>query len=335
MRNASSDERMYRTVVAAASIPMYEQYLARGGRHSDEVRDTFLTRAQLYEAQRAGTLAALQEFVGSHPGAKIGPEVDAAMRRALLIELDKSKAIGTVVALDDFVRKYPDSHLDAELKAARHVLYTQAFAAWKKNAQVDPSASAFVERLLASAEKLGPACEVRFRYKLAKSLEEVDKRVAKHAYYPGPEALPSHYFTADAMRPREQRVAQAVVDGFAAAFPADVLAVRAGEPLAADAPAPRGAPVLVVDYTAEWSNATTASTKPRTILVGILFNFDGHFLLPEGAPLQVPVRSWRGPELWKIKGSVTLEDFHRRVYDAIIDRAFDDLQKRLGDTFFR
>jgi hypothetical protein len=338
LRNASSDERMYRTVAAAGSVPMFEQYLTRGGRHSDEVRDVFLARAALYDAQRQGTLEALQEFVRTHPDSKIGPEIDASMRRALLVELDRAKAVGTVGALDEFVHKFPDSHLDPEIKAARHVLYTQAFAAWKKKSQADAAVSAFIERLLASAEKAGAACEVRFRFKPAKTLEEVDKRIAKHPYYPGPDALPSHYVTAEAMRPREQRVAQAVADGFAASFPADVLAVHPGEPLAADAPAPTGVPTLVLEYAAEWSSATTASAKPRTIFAGIRFDFDARFLLPkgEGAPLQLSLKSWRGPELWKIKGGgMTLEEFHRKVYDAMIDRGFDDWQKKLTESFFR
>jgi hypothetical protein len=337
VRNASSDERMYRTVVAAASIPMYTQYLARGGRHSDEVRDVLLARAELYDALKLGTLEALQEFVRTHPSSKIGPEIDAAMRRALLVELDKAKAVGTVTALDEFVAKYPDHHLDPELKAARHVIYAQALAAWKKKAQADAPTSAFVERLLASAEKVGPAGEVRFRFKPAKSLDEVDKRIAKHAYYPGPAALPSHYLTVEAMRPREQRVAQSVADGFAADFPADVLAVHAGEPLAANAPTRAGTPALVIDYAAEWSNSTTASEKPRTIFAGIRFDFDARFLLPEGAPLQLSLKSWRGPELWKIKGGggMAPEDYHRKMYDMMIDRAFDELQRKLADTFFR
>jgi hypothetical protein len=333
-RNASSDERMYRTVVAAGSVPLYEQYLTRGGQHSDEVRDVLLARAELYEAQRQGTPEALQEFVRTHPTAKIGPEIDGAMRRVLLVELDKAKAVGTVTALNEFVQKYPDNRLNAELEAARRVTYGQALAAWKQKAQPDAATSAFVERLLASLEKVGPACEVRFRLKPPKTMEDVEKRIAKHAYYPGPDALPSHYLTAEAMRPREQSVAQAVVDGFTADFPSDVIAMHAGDPLAATETPPAGKPVLIVDYVAEWSNALSANDKPRTILAGIRFDFDARFSLPEGAPLLLSVKSLRGPEPWRVKGSITLQDFHRKIYDMMIDHAFDDLQKKLAKTFF-
>ena len=273
MRNASSDERMYRTVVAAASIPIYQQYLARGGRHADEVRDVLLARAELQEAQRQGSVGALEAFARAHPSSKIAPEIDAAIRRAFLIEFDKSKAVGTVAALDDFAKKYPDGHLEAELDSTRHGIYAQALASWKKKSRVDAATSAFIERLLAAAEKAGPACEVRFRFKPTKPLDEVDKRITKHAYYPGPDALPSHYVTPEALHTREQRVAQALADGFAASFPTDLLSVRAGEPLAADAPVPAGAPVLVIDYSGTWSNAFTASPKPRTVFGAIRFDF--------------------------------------------------------------
>jgi hypothetical protein len=337
VRNLSSDERMYRTAVSAASVPMYQQYLGRGGRHADEVREVLLPRAELSEAQAQGTIEALEAFARSHPASKIRPEVDAAMHDALLGELAKAKSAGTVAALDEFARKYPDAHLDAELNSARHPLYAQAFAAWRQKAPVDAQTSAFVERLLAAAEKAGSTCEVRFRFKPSKTIEDADKRIAKHAAYPGPDALPSHYLTADAMRPREQRVTDAVAARVAAGFPADVLAVRAGEPLAVGAPAPSGVPVLVVDYSPEWSSFNTMATKPRTVFAGLRFDFAASFLLPDGPPVQVAFRSWQGADLWKTRGGggLTREAYQQKVYDAMIDRAFDEFERKLADAFFR
>ena len=335
VRNSASDERMYQALLAAPSVLAYQQYLIHGGRHTDEVQNVLLARAELYGAQKTGTLEALQEFVRTHPSQKIGTEVDAAFRRVMLVELEKAKAVGTVAALDDFAKSYPDNHLGPELQAARHALYAQALAAWKKKVQVDAATSAFMERLLASAEKAGASCEVRFRFKPSKTLEDADKRVAKHAYYPGTDALPSHYVTVDAMRPREQRVAQALVDGFAAAFPPDVLSLHAGEPLAPDAAVPTGAPILVLDYSIEWTTAMSANAKPRTIFAGMRVDFDGRFSLPEGAPLVLSHKSWRNPEIWKVHGAATLEEFMRKVYDLMIDRAFDEWQYKLNDALLR
>ena len=226
--------------------------------------------------------------------------------------------------------------MDAEIRAARHAVYARALAAWRqKNTQVDAATAGFVERLLAQAEKAGPACDVRFRYLGSKSMDDMDKRVMKHAYYPGSDALPSHYLTAEAMRPREDRVAQAVADAFTAAFPPDVLAMHVGEELAADAPNPMKPATLVLEYAVESSNALTASLKPRTILTGVRFDFTGRFALLEKAPWQTSLKSLRAPELWKIKANgMTLEDFHRKAYDGVIDGAFNDWQKKVLDAFF-
>jgi len=335
-RNGMSDDAMYRSVAASASVTTYDAYLAHGGRHSDEVRDVLLPRAELQTAEASGSVEAVQAFAQAHASSKIGPEIDAAMRRAMLAELDKAKKLGTVGALDDFSKKYPDNNLAPELKAARHALYAQAFAGWKKKAQADAATNAFMDRLFAWVEKSGsPACEVRFRLKPSKSLDDADKKAMKSMHYPGPDALPSKYVTTAAMRTREQRVAADVVQGFAGEIPPDVLAVRAGEPLDAAAPNPTGVPTLVIDYSPEWSHVNTVSIKPNTLFAGFNFAFDASFVLPEGAPLQMKVKSWRGAELWKQKyDGMSREDFQQKVYDAMFDGAFDQLDKKLQDTLF-
>jgi hypothetical protein len=334
-RNGMSDEKMYRVVATTASVPMYREYLAQGGGHSEGIRDVLLPRAELVTAESEGTVEAVQAFSRTHASSKIGPEIDAALRRAMLVELDKARKVGTVGALDDFSRKYPDNNLGPELKAARHTLYAQALAGWKKKAQADAGTNAFMERLFAWVEKSGsPACEVRFRLRPPKSLDDADKSAQKSSmHYPGPDALPSKYLTTAAMRSREQRVAGDLVKGFGDEVTPDVLAVRAGEPLAADAPNPSAMPTLVIDYSPEWSHVNTVSMKPNTVFAGFNFTFDASFLLPEGAPLQMKVKSWRGAELWKMKDEgISREDFQQKVYDAMFDGAFDQLDKKLQDT---
>jgi hypothetical protein len=335
-RNGMSDDAMYRSVAASASVPMYQKYLSQGGRHTEDVRDVLLPRAELTMAASQGSVEAVQAFASAHPGSKIQPEIDAALRRAMLAELDKAKKVGTVAALDEFARKYPDNTLGPELKAARHALYAQALAGWKKKAQADAPTNAFMERLLAWVEKSGtPTCEVRFRSRTSRSLEDADKQVMKSNHYPGPDALPSKYVTMAALRQREQRVAADVVQGFAGEIPPDVLAVRAGDPLAPDAPNPTTVPTLVVDYSPEWSHVNTVSTKPNTLFAGFNFAFEATFVLPEGAPLAMKVKSWRGAELWKIKDDgMSREDFEQKVYDSMFDGAFDQLSKKLQDTLF-
>jgi len=333
-RNGMSDESMFRAVATTATVPAYRQYLAQGGSHSAEVRDTLLPRIELREAEAQGTPEAVQAFAKDHAGSKIGPEIDAALRRALLVQLDKARKVGTVTALDELGKKYPDGGLDADLKAAKHALYVQALASWKKKATPDAATAAFMERLLAQVEKRGdPGVDVRFRLKTSKTLDDADKQISKNNHYPGPDALPSKYVTVAAMRAREQRVAGDLVKGLAAEMPADVLALRPGDPLAADAPMPKDVPVLVVEYAPEWSHVNTVSTKPPTVFAGINFTFDVSFVVPEGAPLTIKTKSWRGAELWKLKGDgLERPEFEQQVYDSMFDGAFDQLSKKLQDT---
>jgi hypothetical protein len=334
-RNGMSDDAMFRAAEGSASVAAYQQYLSQGGRHVEEVRDVLLPRAELQTVAAQGSVEAVEAFARAHPSSKIDPEIHAALRRMIGGELDKATRIGTVAALDEFARKFPDSNLGPELRAARHALYAQALAAWKAKARPDAAKSAFMDRLFAWVEKSGsPACEVRFRSRPSRSLDDADKQVMKSSHYPGPDALPSKYVTMAAMRQREQRVAGDVAQAFAAEISPDLLAMRAGEPLAGDAPNPATVPTLVIDYSPEWSHVNTTSLKPNTVFAGYNFAFDAAFVLPEGEPMEVKVKSWRGAELWKMKDeSLSREDFEQKVYDLMFDGAFDQLDKRLQDTF--
>jgi hypothetical protein len=335
-RNALSDESMFRSVTAAASAGSFQAYLSQGGKHSPDVRDVLLPRIELAAAEGTGSVANVKAFAAAHVGSKIQPEIDAALRRLLLAELDKAKKVGTVAALDAFIQKYPDSGLGPELGAARHVLYQQALAAWRKKATPDAPTSAFVEKLLLAAEKAGSAaCEVRFHQQTSKTLDDADQKTMKNTHYPGPDALPSHYLTTAALRQREQRVAQDLVAGFAGDFPSDVLALKAGDPIEGDAdPGTPKVPTLIITYAPEWSHANTLSLRPPTIFSGINFAFDATFALPDGTSYSVKTKAWRGAELWKMKSDgMTREDFEQKVYDAMIDGAFDQLSKKLSDTY--
>jgi hypothetical protein len=334
-RNAMSDEAMYRSVVAAGTAAQFEAYVAQGGRHADDVKNVLLPRAQLRDAEAQGTVDAVQAFADAHPGSKIDGDIDAALRRSMLVALDAAKKAGTVTAIDDLAKKYPNAAraADAEMKAARHALFAQALDGWKKKTKPDAATAAFMERLLAFTEAQGPDCLIRFRMKPSKTMDDADKSIKHSGHYPAPDALPSKYYTTQAMRPREQRVAQALVDGFTADFPADILSVKAGDPLDPDAPVPDGA-MLVVDYTADWSKANSLSEHPPTVLAGLVFLFESNFVIPQGAPLKVPARAWRPPEPWRVKGgdNVSREDYEQKVYDAMFDGAFDTLQKKLTDV---
>jgi hypothetical protein len=259
------------------------------------------------------------------------------MRRALLARLEKAKRAGTVTALDEFARTYPDSKLDAELKAARHALFAQALASWKTTAKPDAAAGPLVERLLAFSEKSGnPACEVRFRLRPSKSMGEADKKAMTSGHFPGPDALPSAYMSVTAMRPRERRVADDVAQRFGESFPSDILAMRAGETLAADGSPPGNLPTLVIEYAPEWGGTNVVTVKPHTVFENMMFYFDATFAVPDGAaPLKISTHAWRGAETWRLKGDgLSREEYQQQVYDAMIDGAFDHVEKRMLNAFF-
>lgn len=329
-RNSMSDEAMFRAVAAQGTVDAYEEYLAQGHKHAEDVREVMLPRVLLAQAEAQG-VDATEAFAQSHPGAKIQPEIDAALRRVLLGELAKSKAVGTVSALDEFVKKHPRSGLEPELAQARHALYSQALSAWRAKAKPDAATSAFMERLFGWAEKSSsPAVQVCFRQRPSKTIDDADDKVKKNQRYPGADALPSRYVKVDALRPREQRVAQDLVQGLASEIPADVLSATVGAPLDGDAQPP--APALVVDYSPEWSQGSLAlNMKPLTIFAGLNFAFTATFSSPDaGQPLVIKSKAWRTAELWRIKPEgMGREDYEQKVYDSMIDGAFDQLDKKL------
>lgn len=335
-RNSMSDEAMFRTVATQGTVDAYEQYLAQGHKHAEDVRDVLLPRVQLAQAEAQG-VDATEAFAQAHAGSKIQPEIDAALRRVLLGELAKAKAVGTVSALDEFVKKHPHSGLDPELAQARHALYGQALSAWKAKAKPDAATSVFMDRLFAWAEKAqGPTVQVLFRQRASKTIDDADEKIKKNQRYPGVDALPSRYVKVDALRTREQHVAQDVVQGFASEIPADVLSASAGAPLDENAQPPADGPSLVVEYSPEWSTgSTTLSLKPLTIFAGLNFSFTATFSVPDGQPLVLKTKSWRSPELWRLKGEgLSREDYEQKVYDAMIDGAFDQLDKKLTGSLF-
>jgi hypothetical protein len=334
-RNDFSDDAMFRAAATAGSVPAFTEYLAQGGRHSADVREVLLPRAELREAESSGNVETLRTFASSHASSRIGTEIDAAIRRALLAQLGEAKKAGTITALDAFVKKYPDSKLDPELKAARHALYAGALDAWQQKTHPDAAMSSFFGRLLGWAEKGGPECVVLFRFARSK-IDDADASVTKNEHYPGADALPSRYIAAGAMRAREGKVADDLVKGFADSFAADLLVLKPGPPLEEGAPVPPlREPTLVVDCVAEWSHVNTVSTKPSSVFAGINFTFDSVFSLPEGDPYELKTKAWRAAEPWKTKSEgLSREDFEQKVYDGMIDGAFDTLDKKLTGALF-
>ena len=335
-RNDGSDEAMFRSVAASRSVPEYEGYLSWGGKHSYEVRDSLLPRAELRAAEAAGTVEAVRAVARTNPSSSILPEVDAALRRALRAQLAKAESVGTIHALDEFSRRYRDANLDGELQAARHALYEKASTSWKNTTHADAATTAWMERLLAWAEQShDPKLDVRFELRPSKTLSSADAQVEKSAYYPGPDALPSHYLTDEAMTLREQHLALRIEQGVERHFPSDVLAAHLGERMPVDAPAPTR-PTLVIAYAPEWAYTTTSCSRPQTVFPGLSFPFRVTLVVPGGAPLAIQKQVWRIPELWRVtpEPDESREHYEQRVYDRMIDGAFEQLEQTLTGALF-
>jgi hypothetical protein len=95
-------------------------------------------------------------------------------------------------------------------------------------------------------------------------------------------------------------------------------------------------PTLLVVYSVEWSRSTAACPKPDTVFAGFIFPYNGTFSLPDGKPpMKIALKAWRGPEAWKVKPEGrTREEFEQKVYDGMLDGAFDQLQRKLVDVLF-
>ena len=333
---------MYRAV-AAAGHGRAAQAVPRPRRASTraDVSDVLLPRAELQRrARRRGRSPPCKEFAKAHPRSKIGPEIDAALRQAMLAELETAKAVGTVAALDDFAHKYPDKVVDRELKAARHALYAKALAAWSDKAQVDAGRRGrSCSGCSAWAEKNGPSCEVHFR--AAAVEDDGRRRQERHE---------------ERALPRRRRAAVAVRDGrraHAARGPRVHGPRRGarrgvprrgagghgrGDPRPPTRRCPASVPVARSSSTRPSGRSanTASSSRPRSS-PGLAFTFESSFVLPDGsAPLKLTTKAWRGAELWKIKApdGTAREDYEKKVYDAMIDGAFDTLAKKLKDAFF-
>src|SRR5262249_51557670 len=151
-------------------------------------------------------------------------------------ELDAAVAAGTLAAIDDFTRKHPQSHLDADIAAARHGVYQAALERYRAMAPGGKGTGgaaeiAFVERLVAIAEKTGPPVEIRFHREMSKSIDKADGTVTHNKNFKGVVSLPSRYFDAAHAKPHEDDLASAVVQRFSEVFPTEILALAVGEPI--------------------------------------------------------------------------------------------------------
>jgi hypothetical protein len=340
LRNAGSDGKLFARAQEANSPAAFKAYLASGSRHQVEVSRTLLPRAELVEAEKAGTVESLLAYEREHPDTDIKDEVARAKRRAYTAELDRAKAQGTLAALQAFAKKYPGHGLDAEYKGAVHdrFLAAQATFGTTQGGRSKEAAQLFAQ-LLGYAEAHGPGVELRFRRRESPSLGRIDKTVAKLPEYMGEISRPSRYLDEPHLTQRERDTAAQQVAAFNKVFPAELLVLRAGDALPAVDPKAAlpsvQVPTMVITYMPEWSGHTYASKKPRGIFIGLFFHFEVDVLLPgqAGAAYHMKVSIFRGypNALMKELESVprTNPPIEERVYAFMAEEAFKQFDAKL------
>jgi hypothetical protein len=336
VRNMASDEAMFKSAYAANDVASYNAYVAQGSRHVIEVQSVLLPRALLRDAEKAGTVEAIEAFIRDHKEPAVAREAANARRVALLAELDVATKAGTLAALIDFTQRHPDSGLTAEIGAARHAVYAAALAKYGTVApDKAPASTAFVERLLAWTEKNGPPVDLRFHRRHDKTIDKADSAVGKSREFRGVVSLPSHYLDDAAEKADVDALSAAIVQKFADVFPPEILAVAVADPIAdPDAPLPTKVtrPTLFIEHGASWGGSTRASQKPKGVFVGLELGFDATFRMPDDTkPVKVHVAGWHVPDISVAKDSDTPEVL---VYTAMRAKAFDQFKTKLLATFF-
>jgi hypothetical protein len=333
IRNLMSESRLAASAHQDGSAAAFRKYLERGGTRQDIV-DTHLPRAELREAEAAGSVQAIESYIDAHPNSKISSEVSAALRTALLRELESAKLAGTLASLNDFETRFPrhDAVL-AELAAARHAVYERAaehavgLTQQRDGKRNDPAD--FVRRLVSYAEKSGPKVEVRFRSQLNKAAKRADGQVRESTYFAGKVSLPSQYFDGPHMQQREKLAAPLLVAALQGLFAPEVVRFEHGAPLPSigieddESPLPEpSVPTLYIDQLTELSGSVTVS-KPNGIFMSTAMFFYTDFVIP-GDPnkLSFKVSTWRAPDKRVMTNKA-----------RTIDDVYEDLARRSLNLF--
>jgi hypothetical protein len=299
-RNLGSERALYAAAREKNDVASYEAYLARGGMRA-EVTEVLLPRAELETARRIGTVAAIEEFIQRRPNNKIQDEAMAALKTALLAELEAAKKKGGVMALRAVPRKHPRHALiQTELSAAIRDAYQHAYRAYLKQAPAaDEKTASFVKRLLAYAEKNGPKVQIVYVDRLPQTYELADLSVRQSTYFAGTISTPSQYFDEAHVRAREVRAGQELVRELQRVFPPEILEFELGPRLKEPRDGDRAAklPTLFIEHTTGLSG-TYVSSSPRGVFVGISMMFQSRFEIPgDDQPLTLKHAAWHPPKL--------------------------------------
>ncbi|HEY5955022.1 MAG TPA: hypothetical protein VIV60_00665 [Polyangiaceae bacterium] len=333
LRNVLSEKNLYSTARRLDTTAAYRNYLARGGQRSD-VKDLLLPRAELRDARTSQSISAVEAYLDSHPNSKIRPEIEAILRVLLLTELEKVRDTNSVSAL----RTFRDSNkytkvIQAELEATEKSLFRQALSKYLGTTPTTPEQKTFITHLLEYARLHGPTLEVRFRRQVpADAVERSEVQLKKSAYYAGPSALPSQYFSPKYAEPREASLVAALGDRFGKAFPSDIIKLELGPVLEDDASTPTVTkPTILITHRTELAGVFL-TRKPRGAFVGLSVQYKSRMLIP-GDPATLDFQS----SVWLAPSPRKLEDAglnYKVLYETMAQDGFSRFQKRFLAQMF-
>lgn len=357
LRNRLSDDAMFENAKAQNTERAFESYLYHGQRHAEDVRENYIWKAALADANKDGTSAALREFVKKYPASPASNDVRTDKLPRLAFKEAQEK--GTVSALREVQKEFPGSVVDADVKKEIHALFASTLTAFKGQASTaDPKMLPFVERLLVYLEtKESPDVKVSFRIIKSPSLAAADKILASSA--PAVPALPglsgagtvaaaSSHFSEERSQKREAAIVTVLQQAFGTIFPSDVLNLEQGE--RRTEATPKGAmvsePTIDIDYEVGWSGSTYSSEKSGREFVGIKMDFQAAMRLP-GEPEKEALKfklAVEPPEHFTVNYSSPFIDrtllesagpSDTTVYEVMASRAFEQLSAKLRGVFFK
>jgi len=345
-RNLASDRALFTFANARGDADSLRAYIAIGGRLSELVRTTLLPRAELREAEKEGTVEAIDRYRTLHPG-QIPDEVAASRREAMLDELAIAKKPGTVPALQEFARKRPDHDLEPELRAAMHALFAPALTAYRNKPMRSPEVRSFVERLFAWSEAKAHAgsaattIQIRWRKRPTSSMRKADKMVSEHHWFIGEASYPSRYFDTAHAQKREKLYGDALAKRVRDAFGPTVFTVETGARLddaQTDALPAVSEPTLFITHAENWKGLFDGSiTKPRGVWVAITHHFEAVFVIPgddKRLIFDLETRDWIPHEVIKDNpaGGTPTAPLEEKIYGAMADEAFSMFGERFNAT---
>jgi hypothetical protein len=357
LRNRLSDDAMFNNAKEQNTESAFESYLYHGKRHAEDVRQNYIWKAALADANKEGTSAGLRAFVRKYPDSPPSNEIRTDTLPRLAFK--EAQAKKTVSAIREFQKEFPGSVVDTDAKKAVHDLFVATLTAFKPQASTaDPKMLPFVERLLAYLEaKESPDVKVSFRLIKSPSLAAADKILATKT--PGLPSIPgiggagtvaaaSSHFSEERSVKREAAIVTALQQAFGKIFPSDVLNLEQGERRSEATPkgAMVGEPTIDIDYEVGWSGSTYSSEKSGREFVGIRVDFQAAMRLP-GEPEKEALRfklAVEPPEHFTVNYSSPFIDrtllesagpSDTTVYEVMASRAFEQLSAKLRGVFFK